>query len=97
MPWVNEVMVFEDLFLAGLHMPPHPVSEEILHKFCVQLHSLTPNAIIQIGKFIWEYTVKGANWVGNVAKGVFESTIGTLLDIPSKTKDGLRALRTYKN
>jgi hypothetical protein len=26
-----------------------------------------------------------------VEKGVFESTIGLLLDIPSKTKDGLSA------
>ena len=29
----------------------------------------------------------------HVAKGVFESTIGTLLDIPGKTKDGLSARR----
>jgi hypothetical protein len=29
----------------------------------------------------------------HVAKGVFESTIDTLLDIPGKPKDGLRALK----
>jgi hypothetical protein len=29
----------------------------------------------------------------HVAKGVFESTVDTLLDIPSKTKDGLRACK----
>jgi hypothetical protein len=34
-------------------MAPHPVLVEILQKFRVQLHKLTPNAIVQIGKFIW--------------------------------------------
>jgi hypothetical protein len=29
----------------------------------------------------------------HVAKGVLESTVGTLLDIPGKTKDGLRACK----
>jgi hypothetical protein len=51
-PQTNKVVVFEDFFTVGLHMPPHPILVEILHKFHVQLHQLTPNAIIQIGKFI---------------------------------------------
>jgi hypothetical protein len=34
-------------------MPPHPVLVGILQKFRVQLYQLTPNAIVQIGKFIW--------------------------------------------
>jgi hypothetical protein len=52
-PRANEVVVFEDFFTAGLHMLPHLVLVDILHKFRVQLHQLTPNAIVQIGKFIW--------------------------------------------
>jgi hypothetical protein len=51
-PQPNEVVVFEDLFAAGLGMLPHPVLVDILRKFWVQLHQLTPNAIIRIGKFI---------------------------------------------
>jgi hypothetical protein len=51
-PQTNKVVVFEDFFTVGLHMPPHPILVEILRKFHVQLHQLTPNAIIQIGKFI---------------------------------------------
>jgi hypothetical protein len=37
-PQANEVVVFKDLFLVGLHMPPHPVLAEILQKFRVHLH-----------------------------------------------------------
>jgi hypothetical protein len=49
-------VVFEDFFAASLHMPSHPVLVDILSKFWVQLHQLTPNTIIQIGKFIWVVT-----------------------------------------
>jgi hypothetical protein len=38
--------------MAGLHVAPHPVLTDILHKFWIQLHQLTPNAIMQIIKFI---------------------------------------------
>jgi hypothetical protein len=51
-PQPDEAAVFEGFFAAGLHMPPHPVLVDILHKFWVQLDHLMPNAIIQIGKFI---------------------------------------------
>jgi tRNA A37 threonylcarbamoyladenosine synthetase subunit TsaC/SUA5/YrdC len=46
MPWVNKAVVFEDLFLVGLRMPSHLVLVEILQKFRVQLHQLTPNDIV---------------------------------------------------
>jgi hypothetical protein len=46
-------MVFEEFFTVGLSMPPHPVLSDILLKFRVQLHQLTPNAIIQLSKYIW--------------------------------------------
>jgi hypothetical protein len=37
-PQANEAIVFEDFFVAGLEMPPHPVLVDILRKFRVQLH-----------------------------------------------------------
>jgi hypothetical protein len=46
-------VIFEDLFNMGLHMSPHQVLTDNLQKFHVQLHQLTPNAIVQISKFIW--------------------------------------------
>jgi hypothetical protein len=44
-PKENEAVVFEDFFIAGLRIPPHPVLLDILWKYQVQMHQLTPNAI----------------------------------------------------
>jgi hypothetical protein len=44
-PQTNEAVVFKDFFTAGLCMPPHPVLVDILCKFRIQLHQLTPNAV----------------------------------------------------
>jgi hypothetical protein len=55
----NQFEAFKDFFAAGLRMPPHPVLVDILCKFRVQLHQLTPNAIVQISKFIWAVTSCG--------------------------------------
>jgi hypothetical protein len=55
-PHCNEAMVFEKFFTAVLRMPPHPILSDILLKFQVQLHQLTPNAIVQLLKYIWAVT-----------------------------------------
>jgi hypothetical protein len=65
-PRANEVVMFEDFFTARLQMPPHPVLMDILHKFQVQLHQLTPNAIVQINKFIWAVTSCGGRPTADV-------------------------------
>jgi hypothetical protein len=44
-PNTDEVVVFEEFFVVGLRMPPHPAFTKILLKFQVLLHKLTPNAI----------------------------------------------------
>jgi hypothetical protein len=46
----DEAVVFEEFFAAGLRMPPHSALTEILWKFRVQLHQLTPNAIVQLSR-----------------------------------------------
>jgi hypothetical protein len=38
----HEAVVFEEFFVVGLWMPPHHVLVEVLLKFQVQLHQLTP-------------------------------------------------------
>jgi dimeric dUTPase (all-alpha-NTP-PPase superfamily) len=45
--------VFEEFFAAGLHMLPQPVLTDILLKFHVQLHEVTPNAFAQFSKYFW--------------------------------------------
>jgi hypothetical protein len=52
-PHPDEAVVFEEFFSAGLMMPPHPVLANILLKFQAQIHQLTPNAIVQLSKYIW--------------------------------------------
>jgi hypothetical protein len=52
----DEVVIFKEFFTAGLRMPPHPVFADILLKFQVQLHQLTPNAIAQLSKYFWTVT-----------------------------------------
>jgi hypothetical protein len=52
-PAANEAIMFEEFFAIGLWMPSHPALTDILVKFCVQLHQLTPNAFIQFSKYFW--------------------------------------------
>jgi hypothetical protein len=52
-PNSDEAVIFEEFFIAGKRMPPHRVLTEIMLKFQVQLHQLTPNAIIQMSKYFW--------------------------------------------
>jgi hypothetical protein len=52
-PAADEAIVFEEFFAAGLRMPSHPVLIDILVKFRVQIHQLTPNAFAQFSKYFW--------------------------------------------
>jgi hypothetical protein len=47
----NEAIIYEDFFIAGLHVPPHPALANILLHFQAQLHQLMPNTIVQLSKF----------------------------------------------
>jgi hypothetical protein len=58
-PHADEAIVFEEFFNIGLRMPPHLVLSNILVKFQVPLHQLTPNAIVQLSKYIWEVASLG--------------------------------------
>jgi hypothetical protein len=49
----DEVVVYDDFFVTGLRMPPHPALAYILLYFQVQLHQLTLNAIAQLSKYFW--------------------------------------------
>jgi hypothetical protein len=45
-PRSNKAVIFEGFFTIEPRIPPHPVLVDILHKFRVQLHHLTPNAAV---------------------------------------------------
>jgi hypothetical protein len=58
-PHVDEAVLFEEFFIASLRMPPHPVLVAILLKYQIQIHHLTPNAIVRLSKYIWAGTSFG--------------------------------------
>jgi hypothetical protein len=58
-PKVDEVVVFKSFFRTGLRFPLYEMVGEVLKKFEIYLHQLTPNAIIRLGVYIWALRSQG--------------------------------------
>ena len=52
-PRDGECVVFRDFFVAGLRFPLDSKVPEILARFKVKIHQLTPNAFVMLSKFFW--------------------------------------------
>ena len=52
-PRTDEVVVFRDLFTAGLRMPLDPVVVDIFRLFKVYLHQMTPTSIVRLNLYMW--------------------------------------------
>jgi hypothetical protein len=52
-PRPDEVVVFRDLFTAGLWMPLDPVVVHIFCLFKVYLHQMTPTSIVRLNLYMW--------------------------------------------
>jgi hypothetical protein len=48
----GELVVFEAFFAAGLRLPAHRFVAEVLRRFEVQVHQLTPNAVVALAKYV---------------------------------------------
>jgi hypothetical protein len=55
----GELVVFEAFFIAGLRLSAHRFVSEVLQKFEVQVHQLTPNAVVALAKYVWATTSYG--------------------------------------
>jgi hypothetical protein len=55
----GELVVFEAFFAAGLCLPAHWFVGEVLRRFNVQVHQLTPNAMLALVKYVWATTWYG--------------------------------------
>jgi hypothetical protein len=53
LPDANEVVVFKGFMKAGLRVSLHKMLVEVLKRFEIYLHQLTPEALIKIEIFIW--------------------------------------------
>jgi hypothetical protein len=58
-PKDDEVVVFESFFKAGLQFPLYDMIGEVLNKFEIYLHQLTPNAIVRLSIYIWALRSQG--------------------------------------
>ena len=59
LPDANEVVVFKGFMKAGLRVSLHKMLVEVLKRFEIYLHQLTPEALIRIGVFIWAMRSQG--------------------------------------
>jgi hypothetical protein len=58
-PKEDEVVVFKSFFRAGVRFPLYEMIGEVLKKFEIYLHLLTPNAIIRLSVYIWALRSQG--------------------------------------
>jgi hypothetical protein len=55
----GEIVVFEAFFIVGLRLPAHRFVAEVLQRFEVQIHQLTPNVVVALAKYVWAVTSYG--------------------------------------
>jgi hypothetical protein len=55
----GELLVFEVFFTADLRLPAHRFVAEVLQRFEVQVHQLTPNVVVALAKYVWAVTSYG--------------------------------------
>jgi hypothetical protein len=58
-PGKDEVEVFKSFFKAGLRFPLNKMIADVLKKFGIYLHQLTPNAIVRLSIYIWALRSQG--------------------------------------
>jgi hypothetical protein len=55
------VIVFKSFFRAGFWFPLYEMIDEIVKKFKIYLHHLTPNAIVRLSVYIWALRSQGVS------------------------------------
>jgi hypothetical protein len=63
-PGKDEVVVFKSFFKAGLRFPLNKMIADILKKFGIYIHQLTPNAIVRLSVYIWALRSQGVEPFG---------------------------------
>jgi hypothetical protein len=63
-PGKDEVVVFKSFFKAGLRFPLNKMIADVLKKFGIYLHQLTPNAIVRLSVYTWALRSQGVEPFG---------------------------------
>jgi hypothetical protein len=58
-PEKDEIVVFKSFFKAGLRFPLNRMIADVLKKFGIYFHQLTPNAIVRLSVYIWALRSQG--------------------------------------
>jgi hypothetical protein len=58
-PGKDEVVIFKSFFKAGLRFPLNKMIADVLKKFGIYLHQLTPNIIVRLSVYIWALRSQG--------------------------------------
>jgi hypothetical protein len=58
-PGKDEVVIFKSFFKDGLRFPLNKIIADVLKKFGIYLHQLTPNAIVRLSVYIWALRSQG--------------------------------------
>jgi hypothetical protein len=58
-PEKDEIIIFKSFLKAGLRFPLHGIIADILQKFGIHFHQLTPNAIVRLNVYIWALRSQG--------------------------------------
>jgi hypothetical protein len=61
LPEADKVVVFKSFKKARLRFPLHKVLVEVLKRFEIYLHQLTPEALIKVGVFFWAMRSQGVD------------------------------------
>jgi hypothetical protein len=52
-PEKDEIVIFKSFLKAGLRFPLNRMISEVLQRFGIYFHQLTPNAIVRLSVYIW--------------------------------------------
>ena len=52
-PEKDEIVIFKSFLKAGLRFPLNGMISDVLQKFGIYFHQLTPNAIVRLSVYIW--------------------------------------------
>ena len=55
----GKLVVFEAFFTTGFRLAAHRFVAQVLRRFEVQVHQLTPNAVVALAKYVWATTSYG--------------------------------------
>jgi hypothetical protein len=58
-PQKDEIVIFKSFLKAGLRFPLNRMIADVLKKFGIYFHQLTPNAIVRLNVYIWALRSQG--------------------------------------